>query len=1387
MNSDDEVDEVVRREIPKFDGVYLNGTIHGVEVTMTVDTGATSTLIAHRVYQQIPEEKRPKLWQRHNRKTLTNAEGKPLKYYGRAVFDVELGPLNLRKPLIVADIEDEVLLGGDIIQRDHSGPADILLSKNVMMFRGMSIPLEQIGVPKKSRKAYAADDFMVPAMSEAVIDVHIDRIAGVKDDRVLIEGDPTFLERGSLLVAPSLCDLENNATGKVRVINPFEHDVSIMQDTVVGMLCDTTSEVNELLSEEDPCEKDNFDGVRRIMFQTDDLDVEDSVRLVGSGIKTNPAVAVPPHLEGVFEDTMKSRTYEEGPYIAELLKDHEETFSKDDADLGLTKLAEHVIDTGESRPIKQPPRRTPHAFVGEDDKAIDKLLKQGSIRPSTSPWSSPIVLVRKKDGSVRPCVDYRQVNNVTRKDAYPLPRTQDCLDAVAGATIFSTLDITSAYNQVPVKAEDIPKTAFVTKRGLFEYTTMPFGLCNAPATFQRIMELALRGLQWVICLIYLDDVIVFSKTFDEHLKRLRAVLDRIRQAGLKLKPSKCHFLKSEVAFLGHVVSADGVLPNPQNTEKIKQWPVPKSVTEVRSFLGLVNYYRRFVRGHSEIVRPLVQLVKKGEAFNWTDECTEAFEKLKTVLLSPDIMAHPLDEGLYILDTDACDVSIGAVLSQIQDGRERVIAYGSKTLSKSERNYCVTDRELLAVKEFVEYYKQYLLGRHFVVRTDHQALKWLFSLKEPKNRIARWIEILSGYDFEIEYRPGVRHGNADGMSRCPNPRECLCDDDDRPLKCGPCHKCKKRNEDMEGSLRTVGVARRCVTGNLEENGFVDRLPQLMFKALLLMWFLMTWVGQLMVPISVYSSVDVDDETCGDDGSDVKRQQRNPDDGRKRPKAVEVEFTNPVMIRRIADGVRTGVRNLYGRVLRLSRGSQRCRVGEASDWMPWCGSISWMTMRKKQLEDPDVAPVLTWIEAGDRPYGPEVCASSLATRHYWNSWSSLVVSNGVLFRRYTKKDGTGSYFQLMVPGSVKSDVLYQMHNTLLSGHLGEKKTREKLLQRFYWYGVRGDVRNWIRKCDVCSAIKTPNKTVRAPLGKMPVGAPMDRLGIDVLGPLPETARGNRFILVVTDHFSKWVEAFPVSDFTAATCARVLLNDVISRFGCPYDVLSDQGRNFQSQLFAELCTLLEVRKLRTSPGHPEGNGITERFNKTLVAMIKAYLKGEDRDWDLYLGCLTAAYRATKHESTGVTPNLLMLGREVRLPAEVMYGSRTTEGSDVSSYGEYIDELKSHFQKAHEVARRHMKSAAERCKELYDSRVSFAKYHPGDQVWMLTGKGQTHISPKLRVAYEGPFLVLAKLSDLNYLVQFDARGHRKVVHHNKLKKYEGELKLKWAKRALQTFLKSK
>ena len=330
---------------------------------------------------------------------------------------------------------------------------------------------------------------------------------------------------------------------------------------------------------------------------------------------------------------------------------------------------------------------------------------------------------------------------------------------------------------MPMSPESSDKTAFITRRGAFKFKTMPFGLCNAGATFQRLMDLVLTGLNLDICVVYLDDIVIFSTTPEEHLDRLVQVLERLKQANLKLKPSKCKLMQKQVVFLGHIISGEGIATDPEKTRLVEEWPAPTNLKQLRGYLGLTGYYRRFVQDYAKIAAPLNYLTRKNQSFTWTEKCQEAFEELKKRLVSPPILAMPNDDGPFVLDCDACDTSIGSVLSQVQKGEERVIAYAGRILTRSELNYCVTRKELLAVVYFVQQFKQYLLGRKFVICTDHSALSWLQKTPEPIGQNARWLEILGEYDFTIKHRPGSQHGNADALSRHP----CL----NRP-SCTACH-------------------------------------------------------------------------------------------------------------------------------------------------------------------------------------------------------------------------------------------------------------------------------------------------------------------------------------------------------------------------------------------------------------------------------------------------------------------------------------------------------------------------------------------------------------------------------------------------------------------------
>ena len=419
----------------------------------------------------------------------------------------------------------------------------------------------------------------------------------------------------------------------------------------------------------------------------------------------------------------------------------------------------------EGSPVHQRAYQIPHRKKHLADEEIDKMLQMGIIRPSSSPWASPILLVPKKDGSVRFCVDYRKVNSVTVKDRYPLPRIQDIFDQMGDATVFSTMDMRSGYWQVPLAPEDIPKTAFVCHRGMFEFVRVPFGLGNAPSHYQRIMTKALGKFIGKFVHVFLDDVVVYSKTQEEHLEHLKQVFEAIAEAGLTVKESKCSFFQTEVELLGFIVGKDGLRAQPQKTEAILRQPPPRDVPELRRFLGMASYYRQLVPHFAKTAEPLHHLIRQGVDWEWGPAQKEAFESLKKDLASDQVMAHPDLNSPYILYTDACDYAIGGILCQEdENGIERPIQYVSAQLNQTQRRWATVEKEAYAVIYCLKKLRTYLLGADLTVYTDHKPLMCLFTSEVANTKIQRWAVLLSEFNARIKYRPGENNVRADMLSR-----------------------------------------------------------------------------------------------------------------------------------------------------------------------------------------------------------------------------------------------------------------------------------------------------------------------------------------------------------------------------------------------------------------------------------------------------------------------------------------------------------------------------------------------------------------------------------------------------------------------------------------------
>jgi hypothetical protein len=1339
------------------------------------------------------------------------ANGNLLPIYGETdvILNIE-GSGDKVHSVLVADVgPGNSLLGlQTLIEMD----TDIDLGSNAITIYGHVIPLrvsrqDIAGCLKTDRTV------VIPPNHAIDVPVHIELPSSGKmiiSDKILVTPMRKYRFETGLFLAHTVLDTVNSTSAPVTVVNMTSVPVKIKSGETLGIATIAES-ILPLDPPSDPPSPSPSPGAHR-------------AKECPEPDETLPDL--PEHLQLVYDSMSPDLTEMQKAEVKKLLLEYQDIFLAPGGELGRTTLVQHTIDTGDHPPIKQPPRRTAWVHRETMETEIKNMLESGVIEPSNSPWASPVVLVKKKDGSTRFCIDYREINKVTKRDAYPLPRLDDSIESMGGAKWFSTLDLASGYWQVGMDPKDQEKTAFVTRQGLFHFKVMPFGLTNAPATFERLMEMVLRGLQWTHCQVYLDDVIVFGQTFEEALANLRLVFERFRVAHLIMKPKKCELFRKSVSFLGHIVSEEGVSCDPAKIEVIKDWKHPRDLHEVRQFLGFATYYRAFVPHFSTIASPLTALTRKLQAFNWTDECERSFRRLKSALMSSPILAYPQAGLTFILDTDASDSGIGAVLSQVHNGNERVVAYASKSLSRAERNYCTTFKELLAVVKFCKHFKHYLYGSPTIVRTDHASLTWLRNFKNPEGMLARWIATLENMSIlDITHRPGVRHVNADVLSRLkprrPCPRsDCPCCKDDCDLTKPNANVVKQIIAQLQPELVSpppppdpeIGLPDPEKENPLggEDPGFepielpdfpVDEwLAQAPFRDLLTKELAMTdsegyitesddetelctmgWAA-----VSSWTAHDENLPTCRHPETDpldivracavTRAQSKKPSPkrrGRRRrapnpspqeaspPKPVTPPRTRPVQGQPGPPTARPH-RPVPPPVSEEPLVRQTNKDGPI-DVSNWARQWTHEDVENMQDSDPEICAMIQLLKTHpERPNWKEIAHHSQELKSYWTQWNRMEIRDNVLYRRSPcpyNKDLT--IYQIVTPFSLRTKIMYLVHNHKTGGHLGGQKNYSRVKQKFYWPGCKKDVLSWCRKCHTCALIKPGGERKRAPLTQLPVGVPLERIAADFMCDLRPTARGNKNILVISDYYTKWVEAYACPTQTAVEMADKLVTEFICRYGCPLQFHSDQGPCFKAKLMQEVCQSLDIEKTRTVSYRPQSDGHVERFNRTVQDMIRGYVNDWRDDWDLALPYCLMAYRSTRQDSTGCSPNLLMLGREVRTPLDMQFSPGTT-GERFSCHQHYSQWMRGVMRDAHHYARLNLGKSAERQKRSYDVRASSRRFEKGDWVYYVDHVGK---NIKLGTNWKGPYLVINVRGDVTLDIQFTPRSRVQTVHIDHLK----------------------
>ena len=1063
---------------------------------------------------------------------------------------------------------------------------------------------------------------------------------------VLFQPDEMQCWPESLTINDKLLMLQKGICRKVpvTVVNTSKHDVTLPPNTLLGRLelVNSVTPVEVALGKKNPVLSG---GKVEGECQSEEVDpsvsepvVVNEVRVGDDSVQFDPDVEYSPLL-----------TDDQNEKVKALLREECESFMRNSDDINVIDDLEMKLHMHDETPVQKQYRRVPKPLYPEVKSYLEDLLNRQWIKPSSSSYASPVVIVRKKCGAMRLCIDYRELNRRTIPDKYPLPRIQEMLDNLGGMSWFSTLDLGKAYHQGKIHEDSQHRTAFVTPFGLYEWVRIPFGLMNAPSAFQRAMENCLHGLRDEICAPYLDDTLVYSADFDEHLNATRTVLQRLRSHGVKLNPKKCRLFFNEVSYLGRVISKDGYRMDPKNVEAVVALKElkPKTLGEVRRLVGLLSVYRRFVQNFSRVAKPLYELLKvtgnssskkvgksSKAAVEWNDKHQEATEALIDVITSFKVMAYPEFERPFTLHTDASYDGLGAVLYQrTAEDELKVIAFASRALRPAEKNYHSTKLEFLSLKWSVtEAFHDYLYyANHFTAYTDNNPLTYVMTAPKLDATGQRWAAELAGYKFDLKYKPGKHNIEADALSRLPLAEP----DHTNVMDCAEVSACLGKKH----------------TG---------------------------WIGSITSNTSVI------------------------------PEQVQLELK-----------------------------------GFSSD-----------EVRAAQLADDDVGAIYRFVETKVTPTREERSEASKPLRNLMNNLQKLSIHDGVLFRTWK-----GSK-QLVLPSVYREVVLKTLHDAM--GHISSEKVMALIRPRFFWPYMQHDVESYISEECSCVIQQKPNRHVKDQMEVIETTSPFELISLDFVH-LDKSSGGYEYILVLVDHFSRYAVCYPTRNRRGDTAAKCLFDDFVLKYGFPHRILHDQGGEFENRLFEELKKLSGVRGSHTTPYHPMCNGKAERFNRTLLGMLRTLPeKGKSR-WKDHLQKMVHAYNATTCRSTGYSPFFLLFGREPQLPIDLLFGCVAPEQK--KPWRAYVEDWKTNMEEAYKVAAEVSRKVGNDNKNMYDAKATAAVLPDGARVLVrnLREKGGPG---KLRAYWERKiYRVLERRGEGPvYVVQPEKGGEVRVLHRNHL-----------------------
>ena len=899
-----------------------------------------------------------------------------------------------------------------------------------------------------------------------------------------------------------------------------------------------------------------------------------------------------------------------------LCEQQHEAFSKNNKDIGRTQLIEMEIDTGDSLPVAQSPYTLPLKHYDWVRQEIETLEKSGVIERSLSRWASPVIVVPKKSAPDEPprrrlCVDYRKVNalqpEVKRTDKgtgclslYPLPKIDEMFSKLGGARIFSTIDLRSGYYHIGLTRESRAKSAFVVPMGKWQFKRTPFGLSQAPAYFQLLIDQVLMGCSG-FAMGYLDDIIIFSKTEEEHLQHLEEIFIRLRKFGLKMKREKCSFFKKHIQYLGHLVSEDGFEPLPEKLESIRKMPAPRTAKEVKQFLGLIGYYRKFVPRFADISRPLTKLTRRNVVFEWTDQCSKAFNHLRELLMEYPILRYPDPKQGYILYTDASGIGWSGVLTQEHldekgKSKNHPICYVSGQFRGSQLNWAALTKEAYAIYMSVRRLSFYVTDAEVTIRSDHLPLKKFLNKQTMNSKVNNWAVELEQFRLHLEWIPGTRNLLADSLSRL--------------LDVVPDAQKTKEPDDHEfGSycfeeLEPAKVMEKVSTEviELKDNSEFPNDSQESRKS-------------LEKPVESEISIE---ERAQDSYSEFSEHSQNSRT-ELAVKTFEIKFEEKPTERRTL---------LSGSECRedsqKSRESQCIEITEHEDLR----EIK-LPLKQKQLQQ---------LQMND-----EYCRDVAKKLHKDTELQKIFIKEeGVLYRLWIEDGRT--FKCILVPQVLQDFMIILAHD--YSGHNGSRRTYNCLKRQYYWPGIRKQIFRHCKKCKEC-VLQNQGQPEKCFGHFDSPDLPMEFICMDLVGPIhPPSSRGNKYVLTVIDMLTGFTIAVPIKNKNAETICDAYRDNIYCVFGGSSRMLTDNGSEFKNKEIQEVCDTLGLKHIFSPVYTPQSNGRLEGWHRFFKACIAKHIRGGGVEWDELVPLAVSAYNFFPCQSSKESPFVLMFGRDPITP---------------------------------------------------------------------------------------------------------------------------------------------